>query len=282
MLSKGQRQIVFALFCVFAVACAGAELFVLVSLVANPSDALAKAFAAVVGAGLLGGIGVLFVRLVDKTFVSGTLAPVAILSDLASERSRLLDSNTNAALDFSARRDLMTATLEFAETCLRPWVAGTHFEFSVFVDEIHPLLFAYYDSGRSRVARTMRERESAPDFYVEKGYEVVKLLRDRSTFPRVIADTYVPEAGYVFATAQQKRQLRSTVLLSVDTGSPCALVVASNKENAFSENDAETMGFLKYIAALVRYDLFQEGFVQQLATLRPDLFPPPETTRLSQ
>ena len=119
----------------------------------------------------------------------------------------------------------------------------------------------------------MTDRASDPDFYVRKGYEVVRLLRDRTTFPRVLPRTHAKDSGYVFTTPSQSKQVKSTVLLCLDPQTPCALVVASDHEDAFVENDVELMAFVKYIGSLVREDLFRGGFAQAIRTLRRDLFP---------
>lgn len=74
----------------------------------------------------------------------------------------------------------------------------------------------------------MKDRETNPRFYVEKGYEVTKLLRKPTSQPRVLKDTHEKKAKYAFTSAEQRKQLKSSVLLCLDVTTPCALVVSSN------------------------------------------------------
>ena len=89
MLGPGQRLVLFGLFCLVAIASAVLEAYMVVSLIANPVDFPSKALAASLSTGVLGGVGVLFVRLVDKTFVRTSITPLATLADLAAERNRI-------------------------------------------------------------------------------------------------------------------------------------------------------------------------------------------------
>jgi hypothetical protein len=118
----------------------------------------------------------------------------------------------------------------------------------------------------------MSERERNPHFYVEKGYEVTRLLQTPTSYPRVLRDTHDAKVNYVFTTNSQRKQLGSTVLLCLDVRTPCALVVTSNEKNAFPETDPEIMSFIKYIGESVRYDLIEDDFVRRIRDLRPNLF----------
>ncbi len=133
-------------------------------------------------------------------------------------------------------------------------------------------MFAYFDSNHDTTARTMQDRERNPRFYVDKDYEVTRLLRAPTSHPRVLPDTQDKNANYIFTSESQRKQLRSTVLLCLDVAQPCALVVCSNEVCAFPETDPEIMSFIKYIGESARYDLIQDDFVARIREYKPSLF----------
>jgi hypothetical protein len=118
----------------------------------------------------------------------------------------------------------------------------------------------------------MRERERNPRFYVEKGYEVTKLLQAPTSHQRVLKDTHDTKAKYVFTSDNQRKQLGSSVLICLDVARPCALVVSSNETNAFPETDPEVMSFIRYIGESVRYDLIEGDFLCRIRDFKPTLF----------
>jgi hypothetical protein len=272
MLNTKQRSIVFTLFCLFATVSVGVEVFLLYSLVVRDFTGIKVA-----SAFLNGGVLVLFGRgfwaLISKTFLTPSRMPPDRLHRYASQRCSIIENASGLGQDlYLIRRNLITNTLEFCEECLRGWVPGSHFELCVFVDQEQPLLFSYFDSNHDVTALSMKERERNPRFYVEKGYEVTKLLGAPTSYPRVVGDTLAGKAEYAFTSAVQRKQLRSSVLLCLEVATPCALVITSNEKNAFSETDPELMSFIRYIGASVRYDLFEGDFVRQIRNLKPKLF----------
>lgn len=144
------------------------------------------------------------------------------------------------------------------------------------------MLFAYFDSNHKTTARSMKERERNPRFYVEKGYEVTTLLRTPTSYPRVLRDTNDTTSKYVFTSEEQRQQVKSSVLLCFDVATPCALVVSSNESNAFQGTDPEVMSFIKYIGESVRYDLIERDLIRQIRRLRPDLFSNGGTGQMSR
>jgi hypothetical protein len=119
----------------------------------------------------------------------------------------------------------------------------------------------------------MKERVINPAFYIEKGYEVTKLLRSPTSHPRIIGDTAKTDIGYVFTADQQRDQIRSTLLLCLDLDEPCALVISSNMKNALDNPDEKLMAFLRYVGEQIRADLLEGDFLQKIGEIRPDLFP---------
>lgn len=271
MLSAVQRWIVFAIFCAITLAAAGAEIYVIIGFVDKGLD-LGKGIGALLGGGILAGCSYFFQKLIEANFLKGDRVPARRLHLLASERTKISQQNKEAnLLDFANRRDLVTNTLKFAEETLRGWISGSHFELCVFVDAEMPLLFSYYDSNHHTHARTMTARQTSPKYYVEKGYEVTKLLANPSSRPKVIRDTE-SSPGYVFASDSQRQQLRSTMLMILDMEHPCALVVSSNSTKAFDESDEHLMSFLKFIGESVRNDLQYGDFIKRIRDLKPELF----------
>jgi len=87
-----------------------------------------------------------------------------------------------------------------------------------------------------------------------------------------LKDTSAPKAKYVFTSPYQRRQLKSSLLICPDVTAPCALVLSSNKKNAFRENESEFMSFVRYMCETVRFDLMEGDFLNQIRDLRPNLF----------
>lgn len=233
-----------------------------------------KGVTSVLNGGILFAGGRIFLKVLSKTF----LEPDAVISfsklhRFASDRCRVLDADAaNNGDEYSNRQRLVTEILSFAESCLRGWVLGTHFELCVFIDAEQPILFAYFDTNHDNVARSMRNREQNPYWYVENSYEVTKLLANPSSHPRIIQDTEAKKAKYSFVSDQQRKQLKSTVLWCFDVGTPCAIVVSSNVKNAFRESDAEVTSFVKFVGTMAHFDLFDRGFVHRVRALKPDWF----------
>jgi hypothetical protein len=272
LLNTTQKWIVFVLFCLYATACVALEGFLVYSIVKYQFGAL-KITATFLNTSVLVWIGRRFGEMISKTFLKSDVVSPDRLYRIASDRCGTVENaRRSGEAQYQTRRSLIGNTLKFSEESLRGWVAGSHFELCVFVDQEQPLLFAYFDSNHDVNALSMKERERNPLFYVEKGYEVTKLLRTPTSYPRVINDTQAAKAKYVFTSAQQRKQIKSSLLLCLDVATPCALVITSNEKNAFHENDPDLMSFIKYIGASVLFDLFDGNFVHHIRELRPELF----------
>jgi hypothetical protein len=124
---------------------------------------------------------------------------------------------------------------------LNGWIPGSHFEASIFVDADQPLLFAYFRLNDDTAARTMAERAKDPKFYIKKS-----LRKSPSCWLSQRHNSYVEKYGasegsvQSFATDQQRKQIKSTMLLCFDVIQPSALVLTSNRKNAFSEKQSRT------------------------------------------
>ena len=262
----------FALFCLFAILVAVLEVWLTVMLVRGGMTEIGLVVSILSGTVLLG-VGSLFVRLIRMTFIESPVISPSVLASFDSDRNRIVDGLEAPRLHaYDGRRHLVTSTLRFAESRMRGWLTGTHFELSVFLDPNEPLLFAYYDSSGSERARSMNERSADPLFYVRHSYEVVSLLAKPTSYPRILRDTREPDATYAFTSPEQREQVRSTVLICLDLKRPCGLVVTSNRKGAFDIADEEAMAFLRFVGSLVRYDLFEGEFAQRLRVDHPTLF----------
>jgi hypothetical protein len=274
MLSILHRNILFVLFCFALVTVILLEVYIVWAMF-EYGFSVGKGVIAALSSGVLAGCGVVFLKLLEANFLKREILPMSRLHRQATERNSIVEHAQRGAQDkYETRRLLVTNTLRFAEETLRGWVSGSHFELCVFVDTEQPLLFGYFDSNHDSTARSMSERERNPAFYVEKGYEVTKLLRAPTSHPRVLKDTHDEGVGYVFTTPEQRKQLRSTFLLCLDIATPCALVVSSNEKHAFSETDSQILSFLRFVGEMVRYDLFEDGFIYRIRRTKPELFLP--------
>jgi hypothetical protein len=250
----------------------GLEIYLIWAMVANGFSA-GPAVTAVLNGSALGACAAIFMRLVQKSFLDKEALPMERLHRNTAERNRIVDQANGGMPLFDVKKALVTNTLRFAEETLNGWIPGTHLELCVFINADQPLLFSYYDSQHDDVAKSMAARRGNPNFYIEKGYEVTKLLRQPSSHPVIIEDTHVATTGYRFTTDEQRRQIRSTLLLSLHLEAPIAMVVSSNEKNAFDRDDTKLMSFLKYVGELIRCDLTQGEFAAQVGRHSPELFP---------
>jgi hypothetical protein len=272
MLSIWQSRSIFVLFMLATAGFLGLEGYLLWAMIAQgfPGGAIVTTALNTV---VLGACAKNFSRLIEKAFLDKEALPMERLHRNAAERNRIVEQGNNGKPIFETKRALVTNTLRFAEETLKGWVPGTHLELCVFINADQPLLFSYYDSQHDDVAKSMAARRGNPNFYIEKGYEVTKLLRQPSSHPVIIGDTHVAATGYRFTTDEQRRQIRSTLLLSLHLEAPIAMVVSSNEKNAFNRDDAKLMSFLKYVGELIRCDLTQGEFAAQVGHHSPELFP---------
>jgi len=223
---------------------------------------------------VLAGPGKVFLKIVSKMFLDVGLTTTR-LHEFSSERSRIVSEAAGPNRDeFRDMTTLVTNTLKFAESWLKGWVKGSHFELCVFVDREMPLLFAYFDSNKDTISRSSENRKASPTYYRDEDYEVVKLLDDPSSIPRIVPNT--TRSTYVFVSRNQESQIGSTILLYLDVSVPCVLVLTSDKKNAFDKKNKEVILFVKYIAETVYYDLRQRDFVNRIRKLRPELFTLPK------
>lgn len=272
MLNSRERSITFYLMCAAVVAVFAVQL-VLVYVVLFTEFTNVKLALSAIESGALGAVGWQFVRIVRENFTGRATMPFEKLHGLMSRRCEIAENSILSSTDpYTHRKNLVTNTLEFAEGLLRERLPGAHFELCVFVDDKQPLLFAYYDSNRATAARSMSRRRREPNYYVDAGYEVVKLLRQPTSRPRIIEDTTAPASKYEFTSPEQKKQIRSTLLLCIDVSKPCALVVSCDRVNAFTEKDAELHAEVKFLSSLIRYDLVEGGFFGKIRHYMSEFF----------
>jgi hypothetical protein len=272
MLSLWQRRTVFAIFMLATAGFLLLEGYLVWSMINGLT--LGKGVASAIGLTVLGGCGILFKQIVEANFIGREALLVRRLHQTTTERSQIVDRARSGQSEHATKKALVTESLRFAEHTLNGWIPGSHLEFCVFIDAEQPMLFSYYDSQHDIVARSMESRKFNPDFYIEKGYEVTKLLRTPSSHPAIISDTHADGARYRFTTDQQRRQIRSTLLLSLDLQAPIAMVVSSNEPNAFNPDDPQLMSFIRYVGETIRCDLLQGNFVGQLRQHLPEAFTP--------
>ena len=271
MLTNVQRWVVFCLFCLAVVACIILEFMQGYSTIKNGFN-LKSAVLAVLLGGVVYGCGRLFVRLIERTFLAKGITADR-LNQIASARCEIVaQAQRSRQEEYLIRQKLVENTLKFSEAWLKGWAKGSHFEFCVFVDLDMPLLFAYFDSKRDTTSASMAKREANPRFYVEQHYEVTKLLQKPTSKPLIIGDTADGKTGYFFESPGQREQIRSTILLCPSVSVACALVVTSDRKNAFPKSDQALVDFISSIAELALYDVVQDDFIKRIRGLRSNLF----------
>lgn len=270
MLTRAQRNLLFWIFCAIIGIGVGLEVYLVYSMIEKGAT-LAKGIAA---AGLIVGCGTLFMKMVQAQFLDREVLPTDRLHRFASARTTLIeDAWRNGKPLYETRRSLINNTLRFAEETLQGWVPGSHFELCVFIDSEQPLLFAYFDSKHETIARSMRNRQESPSYYLDQGYEVTKILQQPTSEPRIIADTAEQELNYAFATTQQREQIKSSLLLCIDLNMPSALVISSNEKDALAKPDKKLMAFIRFIGEQIKYDLVEGAFLQNIRDQHPEVFP---------
>lgn len=269
MLKTTERWILFAVFCVIVIGGAYQE-YVLSLKGFSVINTLWVLVVGVVLGGALAGSSRLFLKIISTNFLNLGITP-SRLHQFSSERSRIIaDARHSGDDEYVTRGRLITNTLKFSEEWLRGWVPGSHFELCVFVDREMPLLFAYFDSSQDSASRSREERAHNPRYYIEKGYEVTRLLQAPTSQLRILKDT--TKTDYAFTSNHQHEQLKSTILMCPDVTAPCALVITSNKKNAFRDKDTDVILFIRYIAETAYYDLIEGDFLNHIRSLRPNLF----------
>jgi hypothetical protein len=269
VLTRTERRILFLIFCGVVIGAAYAE-YKLSLQGFSIANVVWTIVAGLVLGGVLAGSAKLFLRIISKNFLDLGVTP-SRLHEYSSERARLITEAQRLGTDeYPIREELVRNTLKFSEAWLKGWVPGTHFEFCVFVDREMPLIFAYFDSGKDSVSRSMKERQNNPKYYIERGYEVVKLLQSPNSQVRILKDT--TKTDYAFTSNSQREQLKSTILMCPNVEVPLALVLSSNEKDAFRGNDTDVILFFKYVAESVYGDLVEGNFLNRIRNLKPELF----------
>lgn len=133
--------------------------------------------------------------------------------------------------------ELARHILTFLERTLRESVGINHYELSIFSNKDHPEIICYFDSNNNVTPRSCNERKTDPDYYKRKRYEVVELLSSPVNKLIIIGKTSHPDAHYSFVDEQQKRFIKSSCLYCFDSGTPRAIVITCDKEEAFQESN---------------------------------------------
>ncbi|MER9191603.1 hypothetical protein [Mesorhizobium australicum] len=132
MLSPIQRWIIFGVFCLATVGFMSLEASLIWAMIDKGSSG-GSTVAAVMNTTVLGGIGFLFKKLVEDTFVKPELLPMGRLHRLAMDRSGIIEDGRRSNREvFETRKALVTGTLRFVEETLQGWVPGSHLELCVF------------------------------------------------------------------------------------------------------------------------------------------------------
>lgn len=269
MLRLAERRTIFILYCAILISGVATETILALRGVSILNSLLGLLVGFLIG-GALERSPSLYIKMISQNFLNIGVTPNR-LHQFSSERYRIIaDASQSGEDKFVTRTKLVRNTLKFCEDCMTGWVPGTHFEFCSFVDREMPLMFAYFDSGGDFVSRSMEAREKDPNYYVSARYEVVGLLRKPSSQPLILKDT--SGTGYTFATDTQRTQIRSTVLFCPDVSAQFALVVTSNKKNAFTQKDSNVLLFIKYVAESICFDLCEDDFLRRIRDLKPELF----------
>lgn len=253
-LNRFQSMTIFCAVVVVALAFVGLEIYYAIELVDNPT--LLKGGVSALGLLAIGSAFQLLKRAWEKEFLSVPDLTGRDIQKCFSRRHMMLEEKTSSEgdiCDLSAK--LITVYLELLEQLLSRKIGAQEFAISIFCDAENPKIVAYYDSNSRRVPRSKPHRDENPKYYVEKGYEVVKLLNNPSTGFIVKTDLMKDSQSYNFVTGQQRRQIRSTILYAISPVWPAAIVVTCNKAGAFSQNDQTLKDLIRGLGSAILLDL---------------------------
>lgn len=257
LLSKSQRNWLFSLFLILAVASAALEAYIVVRVIdAGKLDALKTIFGAINGTGLALLLR-LFIQLLRQEYLSGDSITEHHLANYFRHRLETV-SHTGQVESRGAYKALQLglshSNLRLLDELLRSCYGWHRYQLSVFANREHPEICCYYDSAGQDLPRSHRFRIEDPDYYRRAKYEVVDLLDAVAPDYVVISNTRDHKSGYAFVNEEQKGRIGSTVLFRFAVDQPGVLVVVSDQGDLFQTSDDRLHSLIAAIGMAIRLE----------------------------
>jgi len=138
--------------------------------------------------------------------------------------------------DEPVTNSLMKALLKFAADIITKLSSASNIELSIFHGSKEPRIICYYNSEGLDRPRSELERRKNKNYYRDKKYFAVEFMDKRPDYIEIIPDTSKDDR-FSHITDKQREKLKSVVVYVFCLDTPCALVIASDKENTFTSDD---------------------------------------------
>lgn len=150
--------------------------------------------------------------------------------------------------------EVLRQCLHLITDCLKEYIGEKYyFEVSIFTNVQEPYIFAYYDTNGNNKPSSYVLRQNNPQYYIEKGYEVIELLKAPSSRIFIIPST--KEFQYNFINEKQRKHISSQIMYCFHMESPYVLVITCDKANAFKTNDLILKNFVQNIGRILNSDI---------------------------
>ncbi len=169
--------------------------------------------------------------------------------------------------DEPVTNSLMRAILKFVADTITKLTSTSYIELSIFRGLDHPRIICYYNSEGLKNPRSELERRKNENYYRDKEYFAVDFMDKRPNYIEMIPDTSKRDT-FSHITDKQREKLKSVVVYVFCLDTPCALVIASDKENTFTPNDANMKALINSMGMALHGDIH---FMQYLSALRRDV-----------
>lgn len=146
--------------------------------------------------------------------------------------------------------------LEAAIEYLRDKYGEGRFEISIFHNREEPDILFYRDSVGNKEPSSADGRRKEPQYYRAHKYEAVELLDNPSDRILIYPSLTTLTATYSFATEEQKKRIRSTVLHSFTFREPHVLVLVADRKSVFQKDDSTLIEFVGCLGHALHYDLW--------------------------
>ena len=235
---------------------AALEVWVIYKVIQTSEVSLLKGTLSIINAGALVYFIRIFAKLVNRTFIDKDLITEEDLKKYFRRRLDLI--NFHPALDTSNKdtfcRGLFGEVLRMTEEILRNWLGPHLYELSVFSDQDHPKILAYYETGGQDNPRSKLMREKDSDYYKKSEYKVVELLDNPSSEVIIIPKTTDPGVRYKFLTDEQREKIKSTLLYCFCMQTPLALVVVCDFPDAINRQDSRLINLIHAVGMAMNCD----------------------------
>lgn len=196
----------------------------------------------------------LFFTMIKKEFLDKKFLTQQDLKEYFILRAFSIEMATEVKEYYFCADKLILNSLRFAEKILRKQYGNElKFEISLFTNRINPQIKYYYNSTGFSIPSSNSARQANPNYYLEKQYAVVELLKNPPNDVCIKSET--SKDNYSFVTEEQKRRIKSQAMFCICNQKPYVLVITCSKKNIFKENDTDFIQFIEAIGNCIKADI---------------------------